>query len=110
MHNPKLATCDPPLSQLGHEVRVLAGNMNDSVRVGPGPFRASVDLGTGSDNARVANGQREAVACGAGIDQVVADPVDVVASDCELVIAASALRRRLAELAHRAVHRAPSLR
>jgi hypothetical protein len=51
-----------------------------------GAGRDVVDAGPGSDRVAVQyDGARDAVRCGAGADLVNADPLDLVAGDCELV-------------------------
>ena len=78
---PVVAPFDAP-----HQMVVDVGAFNDSVRVDAVPHQVSVQLGAGSDNGRVLNGKADAIACGPGVDQVIADAVDTVAADCEDVI------------------------
>jgi Tol biopolymer transport system component len=63
---------------------LLGGGGPDEIR--PGSGRDRVGAGRGNDVVHVRDGWRDTVACGAGRgDIVVADRLDVVASDCERV-------------------------
>jgi Tol biopolymer transport system component len=63
---------------------LLAGGGPDEIR--PGSGRDRVAAGRGNDVVRVRDGWRDTVACGPGsADIVVADRLDVLASDCERV-------------------------
>jgi N-acetylglucosamine-6-sulfatase len=59
----------------------LAGN--DLLRGGPG--RDRILGGPGRDRILDRDGTRDAIACGAGIDRVLVDRLDVIAKDCETV-------------------------
>ena len=51
-----------------------------------GPDRDRLDAGPGSDRVSAQyDGARDSVRCGSGLDVVNADPLDLVARDCELV-------------------------
>jgi hypothetical protein len=50
-----------------------------------GPGRDRILAGPGDDRVKSEDGAVDSVACGPGIDTVNADPVDVVAADCEVV-------------------------
>jgi N-acetylglucosamine-6-sulfatase len=59
----------------------LAGN--DLLRGGAG--RDRIVAGPGRDRILDREGARDTIACGAGVDRVLADRLDVVAKDCEIV-------------------------
>ncbi|MGH3060823.1 MAG: sulfatase-like hydrolase/transferase [Gaiellaceae bacterium] len=59
----------------------LAGN--DLLRGGPG--RDRMLGGPGRDRILDREGARDTIACGSGVDRVLADRLDVVAKDCEIV-------------------------
>lgn len=67
----------------GGDDRLYGGRGNDVITGGSGTDR--IWGGPGSDTIYAADGERDYVDCGAGNDRVVADPVDVVASNCEVV-------------------------
>ena len=62
---------------------VAAGQANDVVDGGLG--FDTLDGGEGDDLLRDADGLADRIVCGAGVDRVEADTVDVVAADCEAV-------------------------
>jgi arylsulfatase A-like enzyme len=57
---------------------------NDLLRGGPG--RDRIFGGPGNDRILVRDGFRDVISCGPGVDRVLADRLDVVAKDCEIVI------------------------
>ncbi len=59
----------------------LAGN---DVLIG-GRGKDRISAGAGADVVRVADGKKDTVVCGSGLDVVTADATDAVAADCELV-------------------------
>ncbi len=73
------------------------GYGDDTITGGPGQDRISADLAGGdcgpewcklpygNDTINVRDGETDTVTCGAGVDRVLADPQDVVGSDCEQV-------------------------
>src|SRR5439155_605630 len=63
--------------------RLLGGGGNDFLSGGPG--HDVVAGGAGNDRIAAEYDVRDRVACGSGVDTVMADLVDVVAADCELV-------------------------
>lgn len=63
--------------------RLDGGAGNDYLDAGRGVDRISA--GPGSDTVLAADGEADRISCGAGNDRVIADPVDVVAADCEAV-------------------------
>ncbi|HEY4097721.1 MAG TPA: hypothetical protein VGM33_19515 [Baekduia sp.] len=79
-----------------------AGFGDDTITGGPGrdtiaADRAGGDCGPlwctypyGNDTVQARDGEADSITCGAGTDRVVADPVDVVAPDCEQVERAGA--------------------
>jgi Ca2+-binding RTX toxin-like protein len=56
---------------------------NDLLRGGPG--RDGLLGGPGNDRILDREGARDTIACGLGVDRVLADRLDVVAEDCEIV-------------------------
>ncbi len=56
-----------------------------AVSLTAGPGVKSIKTGSGADNISARNGSVDAIACGAGSDNVVADPEDKVDASCELV-------------------------
>jgi hypothetical protein len=77
---------------------IIDGGYNDDVIVGgPGPDSLAGDhptgecgiywckLPAGNDTIDARDGERDTVTCGFGTDSVSADPIDVVAGDCENV-------------------------
>jgi len=63
--------------------RLLGGGGNDFLSGGPG--HDVIAGGAGNDRIAAEYDVRDRVACGSGVDTVMADLVDVVAADCELV-------------------------
>lgn len=64
--------------------RLDGGRGNDVITGGAGADR--IDGGPGSDSIAVDDGERDVVECGDGRDRVVADPYDLVAASCEVVV------------------------
>jgi Ca2+-binding RTX toxin-like protein len=62
----------------------LCGFLGDDVISG-GAGRDGLHGGEGADVLRSRDGSFDIVGCGAGVDEVVADRVDLVGSDCERV-------------------------
>jgi Tol biopolymer transport system component len=60
------------------------GPGNDTIIGGPG--HDTIVAGPGNDVIHARDGARDRIDCGKGIDTVYADPVDVVARDCEKVV------------------------
>ena len=56
---------------------------NDLLRGGPG--RDRLIGGPGKDRVLARDGARDTIACGSGVDRVLADRLDVVGKDCEIV-------------------------
>jgi len=84
------------VSAIGGRAIVAGRAGNDRIRTGPyadqvtgGPGADSIDSGAGDDVIKVKDKRRDRVQCGAGDDQVVADPVDVLLG-CETVRTRSA--------------------
>jgi Ca2+-binding RTX toxin-like protein len=74
---------DTILGLAGNDV-LDGGSGNDTIVGGPGH-----DLllgGRGSDVLSARDGQRDRIRCGPGRDRVIADRLDLVARDCELVV------------------------
>lgn len=63
--------------------RIAAGGGRDYIYAGAG--RDVVSAGRGDDHVLAVDGERDRIACRAGIDTVVADRKDRVAADCESV-------------------------
>jgi len=63
--------------------RLYGGPGNDVITGGSGADR--IYAGPGSDTIDVADGERDVVDCGAGNDHVIADAVDIVRKNCEVV-------------------------
>ena len=63
--------------------RLFGGAGNDRITGGPG--RDVIDGGAGNDRILARDKARDSIRCGAGRDAVVADKLDSVARDCELV-------------------------
>lgn len=67
---------------------MLTGGPSIDVLTG-GPGRDVIDGGGGGDTIHAVDGQRDRIACGKNgydrRDTVDADPIDVVAADCEIV-------------------------
>jgi Tol biopolymer transport system component len=63
--------------------RLYGGSGNDVITGGPGADK--VYGGAGSDSIDVADGELDHVDCGTGNDRVIADAVDVLAKNCEVV-------------------------
>ncbi len=61
---------------------LVGGSGNDFLNGGGG--RDVLKAGSGNDTIFAADGQRDVISCGSGRDSYVADPVDVVADDCEV--------------------------
>jgi Tol biopolymer transport system component len=72
------------INALGGNDVVDAGSGNDTIDAGKG--RDKVMGGDGADVILVHDGERDTVDCGSGTDVVLADPIDVVAKNCEQVI------------------------
>lgn len=64
--------------------RLDGGRGNDVITGGAGADR--IDGGPGSDSIAADDGERDVVECGDGRDRVVADPYDLVAASCEVVV------------------------
>lgn len=64
--------------------RLYGGRGNDVIAGGAGADR--IFGGPGSDSVDVSDGERDVVDCGDGRDRVVADPYDLVAKSCEVVV------------------------
>jgi Ca2+-binding RTX toxin-like protein len=62
---------------------VFAGSGRDRVTLGRG--RDRVSGGGGRDTIRARDRARDVIACGPGVDTVIADRIDVVRRDCERV-------------------------
>jgi len=62
---------------------IEGGDGNDVLTGGAGADRIGGDAG--NDRILVRDGKRDAVGCGAGKDEVLADRIDQVAEDCEVV-------------------------
>jgi len=72
------------LAGLAGSDRISGGAGSDLLLGGPG--RDSVDGGPGNDLVSIEyDGARDTARCGTGTDTVNADPLDSVASDCEIV-------------------------
>ena len=69
---------------LGGDDLLDGGGGNDTLVGGAGADR--LVGGPGNDVASVRDGRRDRVACGPGRDRVLADRLDVVARDCEVVL------------------------
>jgi hypothetical protein len=74
------------------QTTMTAGNGNTTFTGGSGPSTMTGGKGhdtfaggAGGDTINSRNGVAEQVTCGGGVDTVVADPTDTVASDCEQV-------------------------
>ena len=63
--------------------RLFGGGGNDRITGGPG--RDVIDGGAGNDRILARDKARDSIRCGAGRDTVVADKIDSVARDCEVV-------------------------
>jgi Ca2+-binding RTX toxin-like protein len=63
----------------------LFGQRGGDVLVG-GPGQDLLDAGAGNDLVLARDGERDVVRCGSGIDLAIADRVDNVADDCEVVL------------------------
>jgi hypothetical protein len=74
---------DTILGGAGYD-RLYGGAGSDVITGGSGADK--VYGGAGSDSIDVVDGERDTVDCGDGADHVVADPVDVVAKNCEVVV------------------------
>jgi Ca2+-binding RTX toxin-like protein len=72
------------INALGGNDTIDAGSGNDTVDAGKG--RDTVKGGGGLDVILVADGERDVVDCGTENDEVVADRIDSVAKNCEVVI------------------------
>ena len=83
--------------------RIDAGYGNDTITPGPGRDVVSADMAQsgcgvlqscrlpqGNDTVNAVDGEADTISCGVGTDTVDADPVDVVAADCEVVNRAGA--------------------
>lgn len=75
---------------------IVGGYGNDTIIPGPGRDTVNADTATacnffecrppqGNDAIDARDGEVDTITCGVGEDQVLADPVDVVAADCETV-------------------------
>ncbi len=62
---------------------LLGGDGADSITGGPG--QDTIEGGRGADLIQAADRQRDVVRCGPGRDRVIADKIDRVARDCEVV-------------------------
>ncbi len=77
----------------GEEADVLGGGRGDDLvrggggrdQIFGGPGRDRIDGGIAKDGIYVADGERDVVACGPQFDVVVADRLDVIGRDCELI-------------------------
>ncbi|MGE0067067.1 MAG: polysaccharide deacetylase family protein [Solirubrobacterales bacterium] len=63
--------------------RLAGGPGSDTIHGGSG--RDRIFGGSGDDQIRAGDGTRDSIACGTGWDIAVVDPIDSVASDCELI-------------------------
>jgi Tol biopolymer transport system component len=63
----------------------LDGGAGNDIIIG-GSGADKVFGGAGSDTIDVADGERDRVDCGTGNDRVTADPVDILAKNCEVVV------------------------
>jgi Ca2+-binding RTX toxin-like protein len=66
---------------------IVTGPGDDSIRVGPLPThqRTYIFGGAGNDAIRALNGHRDVIDCGYGNDVVIADKIDQINSNCEVV-------------------------
>lgn len=75
---------------------IVGGYGNDTIVPGPGRDTVNADTATacnffecrppqGNDAIDARDGEVDSITCGVGEDQVLADPIDVVAPDCETV-------------------------
>jgi hypothetical protein len=62
-----------------------ASNSSIAVTVHAGPDAKTITTGSGADTINARNGSVDTIACGDGVDTVVADADDTVAADCEQV-------------------------
>ena len=74
---------DDWLLGLGGADRLFGGAGNDHLVGGPG--RDVLDGGTGKDRIEARDKARDVIRCGPGRDTVIADRVDSVARNCEVV-------------------------
>ena len=65
----------------GGNDRLFGGDGNDTINGGPGQDR--LGGGPGDDQIQAKDGQADVVGCGPGVDHVLGDDSDRVASDCE---------------------------
>jgi hypothetical protein len=61
----------------------LAGGAGDDTLDG-GPGHDALDGGDGADVLRAQDGSIDTLTCGAGVDTVSVDPIDILAADCEV--------------------------
>lgn len=87
---------DDVLIGLGGADTLMGGKGDDRLDGGAGndlldggPDRDRISAGPGSDTVLAVDGEIDRIGCGAGNDRVVADPIDIVDADCELVTRSS---------------------
>ena len=73
--------------------RILGGKGGDRIsgrrggdRISGGGGRDRIRGNSGNDRIRVSDGRRDRVNCGTGFDRVRADSIDIIASNCEVVV------------------------
>jgi Ca2+-binding RTX toxin-like protein len=67
----------------GNGLANVVWGRNGADTINPGAGSDTVDAGDGADSITTTDGEVDTVACGAGIDQPIADVSDQLASDCE---------------------------